>query len=247
MLVSCKTDQIPTAQPFRIKKVNYKSIYKNDSFIFNYSTNGRIDSITTPTGGRKVFYYDSEGKLEQIESQYKATSYDILYTIGEYITTRRYLYYYLPNGNLGTIYEEQVSERNAFVKFYGEWDLDYDDGAKVPNRVTIISVGPPSSGRAQYSYIYYGYENGNTVRRQAVGGVYTETFQYDDKPNLLKGLVYGSFYSGENFDSYDDLRAFSQNNVLLSNERYTYDANGLLVKATHRDGAYEVTYEYEPY
>ncbi|GAB4013034.1 hypothetical protein GCM10028808_30810 [Spirosoma migulaei] len=262
LLTSCEDHRIPSAQRFRIKRVSYKHINDtNRSYnTFNYSIEGRLDSITSgyigtnwiSVNGRKLLYYNEQGKLIKIERQFKAGTGMAVYTPGEYVADMRYYYTYDEGGKLISVYTEQVSDIDKFARFAGQWNFDYKDGDKVPSRVISISGGPVSSGRAVYAYNYYTYDKGNVVTReqsnQPKSGIYPpETFQYDDRPNLLYGLMYGVFYTHDLIDLYDDIRAFSQNNAMLSHEIYTYDSNGLLTKATQRDGNYEIIYEYESY
>lgn len=153
---------------------------------------------------------------------------------------RRYLYTYDS--------QNRLTEVNAYKVVLDKPKVDFEERyaygtARIPAtgiRKNYLADGTLLSEiTANYSFVS---DNVASVTYNTTGYTdsYTRNYQYDDHPNPSYGVIISGGYS---------VSILSKNNLLESEQAYTYNDQGLPSKKTWStsDGSGELQYEYETY
>ena len=226
-LLACQDHQVQSPQRFRLKRTLSNIPGLETTVTYTYNNIGKVATSVsrqnegeTSPGRTTVYLYDAQGRLVGTET-------DAGNGLGG--GPSRTTYEYDANGNV-SLERLYVADAGGNYVLSATIIPEYGSG-KLPVRITVTT-------NQSTSVTNYTYANENVVQTERTvnnGPPEVTTYQYDDKPNPLYGLV----ASGPGYFNQ------SKNNVLNPNFTYTYNANGLL---TIRQGTLQrYVYEYEPY
>lgn len=252
LLIACKESPVPSADRFRLAKV--QTIYINGNLISNrrdtltdlytYNTNGQLASLFSPAGN-SILSYNDQGQLIEKKTTFIYDSLTPSYV--KYLLGTLSEYSYDKAGKLIklNIYNVHPNDYNMLAQ---EYAFGYDSNVW-PSTISLKLNNGGQFDPDIYLVTMLVYRGGNSIEQKTTSmpvhynkyqsEVIISTLTYDTKKNSFYHL-YGAHY-----EKITDL--FFENNVFKADQTYSYDGNGLLIRATQANGTVITTYFYESY
>ncbi|MVM33261.1 hypothetical protein GO755_24690 [Spirosoma sp. HMF4905] len=244
-LASCQEPNVQ-APRYRLKKSTTSTTSSSSPLsyttITNYTYNqaNQLVSTRTFTGSTYLYAqddyyltYNDTGLVSQ--SEWKQDPEYPGHTLNFY---RRYLYTYDAQNRLMEVKANKIVLDKAMLEY--EEQYVYGSG-KYPTKGVRKNYNDEGTLWMEFTATYsYSQDNVvNVTTTYATGGPSnTIRYQYDTHPNPWYGVLISGGYSAHNL---------SKNNLLVSGQVYSYNAQELPIKKVQIDGSGQTDYEYETY
>lgn len=222
------------------------------TFTYQYDNNGKLISATNSyfsvhfSSYITTFHYNNLNQLIEVKSLRDKDTFPFYpdTSPGTVIT-----YDYDKTGNITAVNVYTI--QSTGYRFLKEaYKLTYNEGKKPTSLSWKLNYGSQFDPYRHENHVFT-YENdnitsiaitANPVRSNGYkSSTYVRELRYDNRINPFYQLT------GTPLFTYDYIISLSKNNLLISDEIYSYDSNNLLVKSVNTNGKIITTYFYESY